>query len=203
MKDIQSLNNIKVEAQEFQMGEALAEIFLKKYFNCRFYWNRLRDTLNPKAILTGPDLVGFIEVDNEVLFLFGEVKTSSEEKSPPQVMTNPNGLENQIIDLFKDQQKRLNIIIYLSSKINKDHFNDFKNDFDKASKNYYKPNSTYVLFGVLVRDTKPNEDDVKISYEKLSNIILKPVGIQLLSLYLKIPKSQWLSMINGVENETL
>jgi len=47
---------------------------LEKHFHCRLYWNELRDTRNLKGNKTGADLVSLIEVDNEILFLFGEVK---------------------------------------------------------------------------------------------------------------------------------
>ncbi len=73
----------KVNASEFEIVEALAEVILEKNFSCRFYWNKLRDARNPAGNMTGADQMGFIYYENEVLFLFGEVKTSSEAKSPP------------------------------------------------------------------------------------------------------------------------
>ncbi|MEJ5351782.1 MAG: hypothetical protein WHS65_09340 [Melioribacteraceae bacterium] len=200
--DIQTLLNENVDVQDFRIGEALAEVVLEENFNCRFYWNELRDARNPKGNKTGADLVGFIEIGNEILFLFGEVKTSSEQKSPPQVMTNPDGIENQLKDLYNDQQKRLILISYIKSKIDLVDSEGFKQDFNNAIKNYYISNSTnYLLYGVLVRDTNPDENDIKKSYEKLKIEILKPTGLKLLAIYLPITKEKWLSIINGVENE--
>ncbi len=119
--DIQALANEKINAREFEIGEALAEVILEKNFRCRFYWNKLRDARNPKGNMTGADLVGFIQYENQVLFLFGEVKTSSEDKHPPQVLTQKNeGMIDQLKYLYCNHQKRLILIKYLQSKINLD-----------------------------------------------------------------------------------
>lgn len=201
LADIQALQNETVNVKDFRIGEALAEVVLKKYFSCRFYWNELRDARNPKGNKTGADLVGFIEINNEVLFLFGEVKTSSEQQSPPQVMTNPTGIENQLKDLYNDAKKRMNLISYIQNKIGLN--TNFKQDFDNAIRNYYKQNSSqYLLYGVLVRDTEPKENDIKKSFDKLKNEILNPTGLKLLAIYLPIPKEKWLNIINGVTNES-
>ncbi|MDH7604334.1 MAG: hypothetical protein QHH13_05490 [Melioribacter sp.] len=199
--DIQALQNQNVDVQDFRIGEALAEVCLENHFNCRFYWNELRDTRNPKGNKTGADLIGFIEIDNEVLFLFGEVKTSSEQKSPPQVMTNPTGVENQLKDLYKNQNKRLILISYIQNKLGLNNNSNFKNDFDNAIRSYYRSNgSKYLLYGILVRDTGVNEIDIKQSYDKLKNQILDSIGLRLLAIYVSIPKNQWLNIINGDED---
>lgn len=200
--DIQALQNPEVDVQDFRIGEALAEVVLEDKFKCRFYWNELRDARNPKGNKTGADLVGFIEIDNgEVLFLFGEVKTSSEKQSPPKLMKNPYGLEKQLKDLYSDRNKRQILISYIHNKINLINDNNFKNDFATAIKNYYqRNNSTYMLYGVLVRDTRPDEKDLKQSFDNLNEEIFeKTIGLKLLAIYLPIPKEKWLNIINGLE----
>lgn len=201
--DIKALYNQNIDVQDFRIGEALAEIVLEETFSCRFYWNELRDARNPKGNKTGADLVGFIEIDNEILFLFGEIKTSSEKKSPPQVMTNPTGIENQLKNLYQDQQKRLILISYIQNKINLVINTNFKQDFDSAIKSYYRQDGTnYLLYGVLVRDTENNENDIKISFDRLNQEILEPIGLKFLAIYLPVSKEQWLSIINGDINES-
>lgn len=203
LEDIQALSNQDVDVQDFRIGEALAEVVLEEHFSCRFYWNELRDARNPKGNKTGADLVGFIEIDNEILFLFGEVKTSSEQQSPPQVMTNTIGMEYQLRNLYKEQQKRLILISYIQNKISVVEDNNYKQDFDSAIKNYYRQSSTnYLLYGVLIRDTEPNENDIQGSYNRLKEEILEPNGLKLLAVYVPIPKSQWLNIINGASNES-
>lgn len=203
LQDIQALHDENVDAQIFRVGEALAEVVLQEHFSCRFYWNELRDARNPKGNKTGADLVGFIEIGNEVLFLFGEVKTSSETKSPPQVMTNPKGIEQQLKDLYHDPKKRLILISYIQNKIPLVGNEDFKSDFEKAIRTYYQQNAgKYLLYGVLVRTTEINENDIKPSYEKLKEEILEPIGLKLLAIYVPIAKKAWLNIMNGTGNES-
>lgn len=203
LQDIQALQNESVDAQTFRVGEALAEVVLQENFSCRFYWNELRDARNPKGNKTGADLVGFIEIDNEVLFLFGEAKTSSETNSPPQVMTNPRGIEHQLKDLYQNPQKRLILITYIKSKLPLVSNEEFKKDFDKAIRTYYQQNAgKYLLYGVLVRDTEINENDIKPSYEKLKQEVHEHIGLKLLAIYVPIAKEKWLNNINGTGNES-
>lgn len=201
--DIKALENQNIDVQNFRIGEAIAEVVLGEHFSCRFYWNELRDARNPNGNKTGADLVGFIEIDNQVLFLFGEVKTSSEKKFPPQVMTNPTGIEKQLKELYSNQQKRLILISYLQNKLQlQNNGSNFKMDFDNALKYYYNPDSepNYLLYGVLVRDTSANENDLKRSYDELKNKVLNSAGLKLLAIYLPINKNKWLNIINGAEN---
>lgn len=203
LQDIQSLRDESVDVQAFRVGEALAEVVLQQHFSCRFYWNELRDARNPKGNKTVADLVGFIEIGNEVLFLFGEVKTSSETQSPPQVMTNPTGIEQQLRDLYQDPKKRLILISYIQNKISLVGNEDFKADFNNAIKTYYHQNAgKYLLYGVLVRDTEVNENDIKPSYERLKEEILEPIGLKLLAIYVPIDKEKWLNIMNGTGNES-
>lgn len=102
LADIQAFENENVQVQNFRVGEAYAEVILEQAFSCRFYWNELRDARNPKGNKTGADLVGFIEIDGQVLFLFGEVKVSSELNFPPAVMTGAKGIEGQLkVSVYK------------------------------------------------------------------------------------------------------
>lgn len=198
--DIQSLEDETVNNRIFRIGEAYAEVILEENFSCRFHWNELRDARNPKGNKTGADLVGFIEINGEVLFLFGEVKTSSDKRRPPQVMTNPDGIENQLKDLYQNSNKRLILISYLKNKARlfpENH--QFKIDVDQGIINYYCEDSKYQLIGVLVRDIDSDEQDVLPSYERLKETILKPVGLQLLALYVPINSRDWLRIINGNE----
>lgn len=203
LQDIQALQNQTVDVRDFRIGEALAEVVLQEHFCCRFYWNELRDARNPKGNKTGADLVGFIEIDNQVLFLFGEVKTSSETQSPPQVMTNPGGIEHQLKDLYNDRQKRLILISYIQNKIPSSANNELESDFNSAIKAYYNQDvCNYLLYGVLVRGTGVNENDVKNSYEKLTIEILETAGLKLLAVYLPIKMENWVNVINGIGNES-
>ncbi len=196
--DIQALENEQMELSPFRVGEAFAEVILEEEFVCRFHWNENRDTRNPKGNKTGADLVGFIEVDGQVLFLFGEVKTSSETTNrPPQVMTSKDGMERQLKDLYVDRDKRIILISYLQNKMR--HFPEghpFQADFKVSLRNYYSSNCQFQLIGVLVRDVEVDHRDLSLSFNRLSQIILEPNGIKLLALYLPIRKEEWEAIIN-------
>ena len=197
--DIQSLNKPEPEdTRSWRIGEATAEVALEGSYGARFYWNELRDARNPKGNKTGADLVGFIETDGDVLFLFGEVKTSSVHIKPPQVMTKSDGMENQLRDLYSNLKKQKILITYLASKTRNIASDDpFKKDYSEALKNYYHPDDCkYQLFGVLVRDTEPDEEDLSHSYVNLETKILEPAGLRLLAVYMSIKKENWEAIIN-------
>lgn len=196
--DIQALEEENIHIQNFRVGEAYAEVILEQEFSCRFHWNELRDSRNPKGNKTGADLVGFIEVDGQVLFLFGEVKTSSETaNSPPQVMTGADGIEKQLRDLYSSRAKRQILISYLKSKMRlfaTDH--PFRLDYIASEKAYYSNPEDYHLIGVLIRDVEPDERDLSLSYGRLRTQILEPAGLKLLALYLPIQQAEWMAIIN-------
>jgi hypothetical protein len=198
LADIQALEDENVQVQNFRVGEAYAEVILEQDFACRFHWNELRDARNPKGNKTGADLVGFIEVNGQILFLFGEVKTSSETVNrPPQVMTGADGIERQLRDLYSNRIKRQILISYLKNKIRQfgtDH--PFRLDYNASERAYYSNPENYYLIGVLIRDVDPDERDLSLSYNKLRTRILEPTGLKLLALYLPIQQDDWVGIIN-------
>jgi hypothetical protein len=198
LADIMALEDEEIDAQQFRIGEAYAEVILERNFACRFHWNENRDTRNPKGNKTGADLVGFIQIDSQVLFLFGEVKTSSEiTNRPPQVMTSADGIEKQLSELYNNRSKRLILISYLKNKMK--HYPDghqFISDYNSGLRAYYSGNCEYQLYGVLVRDVIQDVRDVSLSYNRLKTQILSPKGIKLLALYLPIQKEDWIGIIN-------
>lgn len=204
LADIQALENAEPEdLRNWRIGEALAEVILQENFQCRFHWNELRDARNPKGNKTGADLVGFIESEGNVLFLFGEVKTSSETANrPPQVMTKADGIENQLKALYSDRNKRQILITYLKSKtINLPDLHPFKVDYDKALRSYYAISQSYQLIGVLIRDVETDNRDVSISYDRIKTTILNPIGLKLIALYTPIQKSNWRNIITSNTEE--
>lgn len=204
LADIQALENaVPDDLRNWRIGEALAEVILEDNFQCRFHWNELRDTRNPKGNKTGADLVGFIESEGNVLFLFGEVKTSSETAArPPQVMTKADGIENQLKDLYNNGYKRQILITYLKSKTRDlPEGNPFKMDYKSALLSYYGNNQLYKLIGVLIRDVEADHRDVSVSYNRIKTTILNPIGLKLIALYTTIQKSNWRNIIISTSEE--
>jgi hypothetical protein len=193
-----------IDTRTWRIGEAFAEVALENHLGVRFHWNELRDARNPKGNKTGADIVGFIEANGDVLFLFGETKTSSEtENRPPQVMTGAKQMETQLRDLYNSEEKRRILIKYLANKTRSladDH--PFKLDYRSAFKNYYLENHpNYQLIGVLIRDVEHDEDDLRESYERLRNTILEPKGLRLIACYIPVAKETWEGLINTVTEE--
>lgn len=197
--DLQALDKIHPgDLRDWRIGEAFAHVILEEHFNVRFYWNERRDVRNPKGNKTGADLNGFIEIDNSVLFLFGEVKTSAENRYPPKVMINNDGIEKQLTDLIKNSEKRRFLIQYLANKTRSfDDTHPFKRDYKMAFENYYNYSSSnnFQLIGVLVRHkVKSDNKDVSKSYEKIKAKIDK-AGLKLIALYLPMPLEEFKSLL--------
>lgn len=176
--------------EDWKIGEALAECYLEDFERVRFYYPPSRDLRNPKANLQGADLVGFIDIDEETtIFLFGEVKTSGDESSPPQVMYGRSGMIDQLRDIKNNPDLRKSLIKWLGFKVKPLSDSDpFKKDYTKALKIYIRKGAMckYFLFGVLIRDTEPRDTDLKSRYESLKNDLSIEVQLKLVALYIPI-----------------
>ena len=88
------------EEKSWAVGEALAESVLADDDTREICWpwNLVRDRRTLKASLPGADLVGFCNEGDAVLLLFGEVKTSSDASTPPNVMNGSGGMAWQLKD---------------------------------------------------------------------------------------------------------
>lgn len=143
----------------WRIGEVIAEILLAEWHSAVWVWNGDRDLKDPNASLPGADLAGFIvEPDGSARFLFGEVKTSSEDKSPPGLMSGRNGLIKQLEDLGANPRYSVVLVKWLRSRIQKG--SESFALYQSALSNFWKRPEALVLVGCLVRDTEPNEKDV-------------------------------------------
>ena len=147
---------------DWLVGEALAEAFVAEVGNCEFPWPTGRDLKNPEASPTGADLVGFQKTNNEELpyrFAFGEVKTSQEEKWPPQVVKGKSGLQRQIDDLTHSQKVKSGLFCYVGYHAKN---SAWENLFQSAACRYIQSGySDAALFGILVRDVEPDLKDLR------------------------------------------
>ena len=164
------------------VGEAMAEAFLTHEHDIVWPWNMKRDKRNPKSSLAGADLVGFRVEGSKVQFAFGEVKSSSESRQPPQVMRGSDGMTNQIKNLSKDLSLISTLIRWLFSRCrtasHKELFNSALKSFDDSR------GKAISLYGVLIRDTQPNEKDLKNSGRKLAEVIVPSTTCYLFAVYI-------------------
>jgi len=170
------------EERDWAVGEALAEAWLSHKYGVVWPWNTERDKRTPKASLPGADLIGFMPSGQRTYLVLGEVKSSSEAKNPPNVMTGRSGMVYQLESLITDTGIMFSLIRWLQPRCRR---NNFELLFNEAVITLLSSsNKTMALFGVLVRDTAPNEKDLKNRAISLAKIVKAPTSCNLLGLYL-------------------
>ncbi len=171
------------EERPWAAGEALAEAYLIKAHGVIFPWNMERDKRNPFASLPGADIIGFCKnEDGNVRFALGEVKTSQEKNTPPQVMTGRSGMAHQLDSLATDLQIISQLIKWLLPRVKS---TSYENLFNESAAAYFNSgNKDLILFGVLIRDTSPSESDLSGRGVELRKKLCAPTGCALLAIYL-------------------
>lgn len=190
------LNANSPEERDWAVGEALAEAWLEKEHQVIWPWNMERDKRNANASLPGADLVGFVRNGSETRLVLGEVKSSTEKKYPPQVMSGRNGhLGHQIDKLANDLEIINTLLNWLLPRCKN---TDYETWFNAAVTLYFNSgNKAVTLFGVLIRDTTPNENDLNGRGKTLGESITSPTTCTLLGLYLPCKIAQLPEMVKG------
>jgi hypothetical protein len=193
------LSSRPVEFSEWRIGEGLAELFLKTHFDVRFWHNYIRDLKNRNCSPGGVDLLGFVNEGEDTLFVFGETKTSSDLSCPPNVVYGRTGLKRQITALCTHGPTRKDLIQFLGFKVlDLPRDSSFRVDYEKALMTYVKSdNNRLRLFGLLVRDTTPNEKDVASLYEQHKDAIVSEISIIFVGLYIPIKMADWKRIVEG------
>jgi len=174
--------NVIPSIKDWQVGESLAEAYLVDHKDCDFPWPVGRDLRNPEASPAGADLVGFQLHGKSRRFAFGEVKTSGEEKWPPQVVTSRHGLAKQLEVLRDSQQTKDHlVIIYLGHRAPR---STWESGYREAVIRYLKSASDVSLFGFLVRDVSPNAADLQSRAKVLAQECPAETSIELHAIYL-------------------
>lgn len=170
------------EERDWAVGEALAEAWLTREHGVVWPWNMERDKRTPQASLPGADLVGFVTQGNETRLVLGEVKCSSDSSAPPNVMTGRRGLSHQLETLATDIGLLHTLIRWLQPRC---RGKDAEPHFNAAiSLMFQQDNKAIALFGVLVRDTQPDERDLRSRGQHLGEIVKAPAVCCLLALYI-------------------
>jgi len=174
------------EIPDWQVGEALAEAYLEDHHDCQFPWPMSRDARNPRGSLPGTDSVGFQKHGVSYRMAFGETKTSSDKNCPPQVWNGRSGLKKQLEGLRDSSAVKGHIVLrYLGIRANGAAW---KETYMAAAGRYLAEPTDVSLFGVLVRDTNPHENDALARAKSLSKGCPKATTIGIIVLYL--PQNQ-------------
>ena len=167
--------------ENWRVGEAFAESYLVHKKNCFFPWPNGRDKKNPGSSLPGADLVGFKSNKGNDYFVFGEVKTSTENRYPPRIMYGRAGLKRQIEDLKDSIEIKDTLVKYLGFRATN---SSWQLRYKNAAEKYLSSDTNVYIFGFLVRDVKPHEKDLRARINKLSKNQHKDMVIELLAIYL-------------------
>lgn len=175
------------EERDWAVGEALAEAWLAREHGVIWPWNMERDKRTPKASLPGADLVGFVTQGSETRLALGEVKSSSDSHAPPNVMRGRHGMAGQLENLATDLGLLHSLIRWLQPRC---RGNNAEPHFNAAIAVLLRSgNKALALFGVLVRDTRSDERDLRSRGQHLGGIVQPPTTCRLMALYLPFPIS--------------
>jgi hypothetical protein len=176
----------QLEERDWAVGEAIAEAWLSREHGAVWPWNTERDKRTPKASLPGADLIGFVTLGGESRLLLGEVKSSSDTNIPPNVMYGQKGITQQLENLATDLALLNTLIRWLQPRCRGNPI--YQPIFDSAFMLLLQSgNKAVAFFGVLVRDTRPDELDLSSRAQHLSSIIKPPANCNLFALYLPWP----------------
>ena len=176
----------KKTPDDWRVGEAFAECHLRNHLGCSFPWPAGRDQKNPDSSPTGADLVGFQKTKQNTgahRFAFGEVKTSTEKRWPPQVMYGRHGMTRQLESLRDDVAVKDHLVKYLAHRA---HEENWESQYKEAAVRYLTDSTDVALFGVLVRDVEPKDDDLCTRAQTLASGCPDHTSIELAAVYFPI-----------------
>ncbi len=181
-------------AKDWEIGEAFAEIALEDRHEAMFPWPTGFDKRTRKASLPGPDLVG-LQRHAAPRFIFGQVKSSSENRVPPQIVNSTQDcLRNQMIQLRHRPADRQQLISWLLVRMRGTEWEDA---FNEALKRYSK--GDLWLVGVLVSGSRdPVETDLTSICAEIRHHP-EEAEVHLLGFYLPFHKDEWVDLIYGKE----
>ncbi len=177
--------------KDWEIGELFAAAMLEDRFDAAFPWPTAWDKRTPKASLPGPDMPGF-ERTNPPRFLFGEVKSSSQQKTPPDAATSgDDSLCKQIGRLLTSPALRQQLVQWLL--IRTQDAPRWRPILDEAIQRYTQGNA--LICGVLVRgkrpptvrDLSPVQDDVAA--------IASSFDVRLFAFYLPCEMADWIKLL--------
>lgn len=194
---VEALLRAVPEDLSWAIGEALAECVLAdddERHIC-WPWNLVRDRRTPRASLPGADLVGFCKEGDSVTLLFGEVKTSSDTKTPPNVMNGSGGMAWQLRDEATSLDLQNALLKWLRARCDSD---EHRSLYEAAVTRYVQSLGREIfLVGILLRDTKPSELDLAARAKFLAASLGSPTRVELAAWYLPVAIKDWPALLRG------
>ena len=200
-----SLTHLRIEAskskppRDWEVGEAFVEAVLEDYFECLFPWPTSRDHREKEGNPTGPDLPGYhLPTAKPERFAFGEVKSSSQKKSPPAVVSGVDGkagketLVGQLRRLLTEPTRRQILIAWLGFRETLEAKGRAR--FHSALKRYSETGDC-VIVGCLVSGNRPENEADLADAQSLLNGSVAERELWLFAFYLPFEKADWPSLV--------
>lgn len=180
--------------KNWKIGEALAECILQEREGAVLPWNKARDEMKPKVSLPGTDIVGFLRVNGQMKFLFGETKTSADKSNvPPSVMVSGDDcMTAQLLGHLQESERQHvhgKVIRWLFARVKSTEQRPLF--IDALSNHCHSNGLNFVLLGVLLRDTEPNEEDIKSPSMNLAESAQSPTVVRIEAVYLPVRINLW------------
>jgi hypothetical protein len=183
------------DLKAWQVGEAIAEVLLETHRGARFPWNMRRDERVPRASLPGADLVGFVVDSDQVYLLFGEVKSSTDADSPPNVLYGKSGMVRQLEGIVDQAKVRKHLIEWLSARCAEGEVAVL---FDAALTRWVVSQGADIrIIGCLMRDLEPRSTDLEGRARALGGRLTAPALVELIACYLPIPMPEWIRLVGA------
>ncbi|MFP4166826.1 MAG: hypothetical protein ACLFUF_06635 [Opitutales bacterium] len=183
--------------KDWEIGEAFAEVVLEDEHEALFPWPTGFDKRSPIASLPGPDLVG-LQRHAAPRFVFGQVKSSSEQRVPPQVVNSGDHcLRDQMRELREKPSTRQQLISWLLVRMRE---TEWEGAFNEAVERY--ASDELWLVGVLVsggRDANP--DDLESICPETGHEGGN-TDVSLIGFYLPFSKEGWAGLLDEEEEES-
>jgi hypothetical protein len=133
------------QPKDWEVGETFAETILEDEHEAMFPWATGWDKRTPRASLPGADIVGF-QNKSSPRFIFGQVKSSSEKRIPPQVVqSGKDCLKEQMHCLRHQKSERQQLVQWLLPRVKG---TAWESVFNEALGRYTSNN--YYLVGLLI-----------------------------------------------------
>jgi len=187
---IEHMSESAPQLKDWEIGEVIAEAALEDQHDVVFPWETGWDKRTLKASLPGADIVGFQSKDT-IRFIFGQVKSSSEQRIPPQVVNAvQDGLGAQMYQLAHSTQERIQLIQWLLPRTKG---TPWEHAYADALEQYIQKD--YCLVGVLVSGGREvNARDLSCICPAIRHSP-DDGDVLLLGYYLPFDKNEWAGMV--------
>jgi hypothetical protein len=182
------------QVRDWEVGEAFAETVLEDEHEAMFPWETGWDKRKRKASLPGPDIVG-LQNKTSPRFIFGQVKSTSEQRVPPQVVNSGKDcLKEQMYFLCHSMAERIQLIQWLLPRVKG---TDWESPFNEALGKYAQ--NDYYLVGVLVSGGRStDENDLTGICADLQHDI-DDGELSLFGYYVPFDKKEWIELTQSTE----